>query len=99
MRLLKNKETLKAMQEAHPEREEYPKWCKIEGRLKREVAAVAKAQHQLDLKEFREWFNTQIGIHARTDDTGRVWLLLGNINKGECEYLEYIQSLNQLVEE
>jgi len=91
MRILNDKEILKAMQEAHPEGEEYPMWKSLTGRLKCEVEAVAKAQYQQDLKDFIAWgdelcdcpkneFPTQHG-HTKRHHCWRCW-----------------QSLKQLVE-
>ena len=83
MRVLNEDEILKAMQTAHPEGEEYPKWNVIMGRLKREVSSVAQAQFKRDIKGFVEWLHEQ---GSKKSDYN-------------LKSYDLIESLKQLVEE
>uniref|UniRef100_A0A6M3JJ04 Uncharacterized protein n=2 Tax=viral metagenome TaxID=1070528 RepID=A0A6M3JJ04_9ZZZZ len=103
MMVLNDEEILKAMQEAHPDGKEFPKWTKLGGRLKREVVAIAKAQHGQDIKDFIEWL---VGyLFPKLD--GDYWHIGDGIDdcagndRGaeEKSRKEIIQSLKQLVKD
>jgi len=87
---LKPEEILKAAQTAHPKGEEYPMWTKFEGRMKREVEAIANTATDEAIKRIVEWSEEICKEHYN-------WTEFERVLRRDC--YECRQALKQLAKE